>query len=45
MKSKDNSSTVDTDDQIKFDKLKNNWWNTEGPMKALHHFNKLRINI
>ena len=44
MKSKDNSSTVDIDDQIKFDKLKNNWWNTEGPMKALHHFNKVRIN-
>ena len=44
MKSKDNSSTVDKDDQIKFDKLKNNWWNTEGPMKALHHFNKIRIN-
>ena len=44
MKSKDNSSTVDKVDQKKFDKLKNNWWDTEGPMKALHHFNKVRIN-
>ena len=44
MKSKNNSSTIDKADQIKFDKLKNNWWDTEGPMKALHHFNKVRIN-
>lgn len=35
-------STVDHDDVMLHEKLKQQWWNTDGPMRGLHSLNKLR---
>ena len=45
MNLKDNVSTVDKTDQKNFDKIKDRWWDLDGPMKPLHDFNKIRIKF
>jgi 2-polyprenyl-6-hydroxyphenyl methylase/3-demethylubiquinone-9 3-methyltransferase len=35
--------TVDPEDVARFDRLGAEWWDSEGPMRALHRFNPLRV--
>lgn len=35
--------TVDPEDVARFDKLGAEWWDPDGPMRALHKFNPLRV--
>jgi 2-polyprenyl-6-hydroxyphenyl methylase/3-demethylubiquinone-9 3-methyltransferase len=35
--------TIDPEDVAKFDRLGAEWWDPEGPMRALHRFNPLRV--
>jgi 2-polyprenyl-6-hydroxyphenyl methylase / 3-demethylubiquinone-9 3-methyltransferase len=37
-------STVDEDEIRQFDRLSDDWWRANGPMKALHKLNPLRIS-
>lgn len=45
MNSKKYSSTIDQNEQEKFDRLGKDWWNVKGPMQALHEYNFLRIDF
>ncbi len=36
-------STIDDVDLAKYDRLGDEWWDTEGPMGALHKFNPVRV--
>ena len=36
-------STIDDDDLAKYDRLGEEWWDTDGPMGALHKFNPVRV--
>jgi 2-polyprenyl-6-hydroxyphenyl methylase/3-demethylubiquinone-9 3-methyltransferase len=36
-------STIDPEDVARFDRLGEQWWNTSGPMAALHKFNPVRV--
>eukprot|EP01114_Cavostelium_apophysatum_P012687 TRINITY_DN2899_c0_g1_i1.p1 TRINITY_DN2899_c0_g1~~TRINITY_DN2899_c0_g1_i1.p1 ORF type:complete len:278 (-),score=28.90 TRINITY_DN2899_c0_g1_i1:862-1695(-) len=37
------STTVDPQEIAKFSKIASEWWNADGPMKALHHINPTRV--
>jgi 2-polyprenyl-6-hydroxyphenyl methylase / 3-demethylubiquinone-9 3-methyltransferase len=37
------AASVDRDEVARFDRLGEDWWNTRGPMRALHQFNPTRI--
>lgn len=45
MNLKNNVSTVDKTDQKNFDKIGDQWWDLDGPMKPLHDFNNIRIKF
>jgi 2-polyprenyl-6-hydroxyphenyl methylase/3-demethylubiquinone-9 3-methyltransferase len=36
-------STVDPEDVARFDRLAAEWWSPDGPMRALHKFNPVRV--
>ena len=38
-----NQTTIDADDIIRFDSQAGQWWNPDGPMKALHLFTPVRL--
>src|SRR5690348_15117449 len=37
------ADTVDTDEVARFSRLSEEWWDTRGPMAALHKFNPVRL--
>jgi 2-polyprenyl-6-hydroxyphenyl methylase/3-demethylubiquinone-9 3-methyltransferase len=37
-------SSVSLDEVARFDRLGEDWWNPEGPMRALHQFNPVRVD-
>lgn len=37
-------STVDPEDVARFDRLAAEWWSPDGPMRALHKFNPVRVD-
>jgi 2-polyprenyl-6-hydroxyphenyl methylase/3-demethylubiquinone-9 3-methyltransferase len=36
-------SSVDPEEVARFDRLAETWWNPDGPMRALHRFNPVRV--
>jgi 2-polyprenyl-6-hydroxyphenyl methylase/3-demethylubiquinone-9 3-methyltransferase len=37
------NATIDPDDVARFDRLGAQWWDPDGPMRALHKFNPVRV--
>jgi 2-polyprenyl-6-hydroxyphenyl methylase/3-demethylubiquinone-9 3-methyltransferase len=37
-------TTIDPEDVARFDRLGTEWWNPDGPMRALHKFNPVRVS-
>lgn len=40
----DAAGSVDPDEVARFDRLGEDWWDPQGPMRALHQFNPLRVS-
>lgn len=38
-------SSVDPEEVARFDRLAETWWNPQGPMRALHQFNPVRVGF
>jgi 2-polyprenyl-6-hydroxyphenyl methylase / 3-demethylubiquinone-9 3-methyltransferase len=37
-------TSIDPDEVARFDRLGEDWWNPQGPMRALHQFNPVRVD-